>query len=135
MRGPSVALPSKEAAMTQYLIEVGYTPAAWSNQIDKPQKVTERIEPAVKACNGKIETMYYAFGDSDLIGIIDFPKPEDAAAFGLAVTASGALRSYRTTPLLSVDQGMAAMKRAKEVRKVYAPPITVSLVGEPAHAR
>ena len=118
--------------MTQYLIEVGYTPQAWSNQVDKAQNVTERIGPAVKACGGKIESMYYAFGDADLVGIIDFPKPEDAAAFALAVTASGALRSYRTTPLLTVDQGMAAMKRAKEVRKVYTPPVTISLVGEPA---
>jgi uncharacterized protein with GYD domain len=118
--------------MTQYLIEVGYTPQAWSDQIDKQANVTERITPAVNACGGKIESLYYAFGDSDLIGIIEFPKPEDAAAFALTVTASGALRSYRTTPLLSVDQGRAAMKRAKEVRKVYSPPITVSLVSEPA---
>jgi uncharacterized protein with GYD domain len=118
--------------MTQYLIEVGYTPAAWSNQVEKRANVTERISPAVKACGGKISCLYYAFGEADLIGIIDFPQPEDAAAFALAVTASGALRSYRTTPLMTVDQGMDAMKRAQEVRKVYAPPTTVSLVAEPA---
>jgi uncharacterized protein with GYD domain len=120
--------------MTKYLIEVGYTAAAWSNQVENPQKVTDRIAPAVKACGAKIESMYYAFGDSDLIGIIDFPKPEDAAAFALAVTANGALRSYRTTPLLSVDEGMAAMKHAQEVRRVYSPPLTVSLVEQPTPA-
>jgi uncharacterized protein with GYD domain len=118
--------------MSHYLIEVGYTPQAWSNQVENPQNVTERIAPAIKACGGKIESMYYAFGDADLVGIIDFPKPEDAAAFALAVTANGALRSYRTTPLLTVDQGMAAMTRAKQVRKVYTPPVTISLVGDPA---
>jgi uncharacterized protein with GYD domain len=72
--------------------------------------------------------MYYAFGDSDLVGIIDFPNPEDAAAFGLAVTSSGALRSYKTTPLLTVAQGIESMKRAADVRTKYAAPLSVSLV-------
>jgi uncharacterized protein with GYD domain len=122
--------------MANYLIEVGYTPQAWSTQIDKHANVTDRITPAVEACGGKIVNLYYAFGDSDLVGIIDFPKPEDAAAFALTVTASGALRSYKTTPLLTVNQGIDAMKRAEKVRKVYSPPLTISLVDkEPAKAR
>jgi uncharacterized protein with GYD domain len=121
--------------MTQYLIEVGYTPEAWSNQVQNRANVIERITPAVTACGGTIECLYYAFGDSDLVGIIDFPQPEDAAAFALTVTASGALRSYRTTQLLTVDQGLEAMKRAQKAQKVYAPPVTVSLLDPPVRAR
>jgi uncharacterized protein with GYD domain len=120
--------------MTKYLIEVGYTPEAWSNQVEKQANVIERITPALTACGAKLESMYYAFGDADLIGIIDFPKPEDAAAFALAVTSSGALRSYRTTQLLSVDQGITAKNRALEDRKVYSPPVVVSLIPEPTLA-
>lgn len=45
----------------------------------------------------------------------------------LAVGSSGALRLYRTTPLLSVEQGMTSMKRAGEIRQKYSPPVTVSL--------
>jgi uncharacterized protein with GYD domain len=124
-----------EALMAHYLIEVGYTPQAWSAQIDKRGNVIDRITPALNACGGKLQSMYYAFGESDLVGIIDFPKPEDAAAFGLAVTASGALRSYKTTPLLTVDQGISSLKKAAEVRKVYSPPLTVSLVEQPVKTR
>jgi uncharacterized protein with GYD domain len=121
--------------MAHYMIEVGYTPQSWNNQIDSQANVVDRITPALKACGGKIECLYYAFGDVDLIGVIDFKAPEDAAAFALAVGSSGALRLYRTTPLLSVDQGIESMRRAKEVRKKYAPPLTVSLVEERAPAR
>ena len=71
--------------MGHYLIEVGYTPQAWSSQIDAQPNVIDRITPAVKAANGKIECIYYAFGDSDLVGIIDFATAEDAAAFALVV--------------------------------------------------
>jgi uncharacterized protein with GYD domain len=117
--------------MAHYLIEVGYTPQAWSSQIDTQPNVVDRITPAVKAAKGSIQSIYYAFGDVDLVGVIDFPTPEDAAAFALAVTSSGALRSFKTTTLLTVDQGMASMKRAADVRAKYTPPLTVNLVDQP----
>ena len=123
--------------MAHYLIEVGYTPQAWSSQLDSQANVVDRITPAVKAAKGKIESIYYAFGDVDLVGIMDFPTPEDAASFALAVTSSGALRSFKTTPLLTVSQGIDCMKRAHEVRAKYTPPLTVNLVEQktPAKAR
>ena len=113
--------------MAHYLIEVGYTPQSWSSQIDSQLNVVDRITPAVNAANGKIECLYYAFGDSDLVGIIDFASAEDAAAFALAVTSSGALRSYKTTPLLTVEQGMESMRRAALARNEYTPPLTVNI--------
>jgi uncharacterized protein with GYD domain len=121
--------------MAHYLIEVGYTPQAWSSQIDSQANVVDRITPVVKACKGSIQSIYYAFGDDDLIGIIDFPSPEDAAAFALTVTAAGALRSFKTTPLMTVEQGIASMKRASEVRAKYTPPTGVNLVEQKTPAK
>src|SRR3954465_6586203 len=114
--------------MGHYLIEVGYTSQAWNTQTDTEPKEINRITPALKACGAKLECMYYAFGERDLVGIIDFKTPEDAAAFALAVGAGGALTMYRTTPLLTVDQGIKSLHKAKELRDVYTPPTTVSLV-------
>src|SRR3954451_9244956 len=123
--------------MTHYLIEVGYTPQSWSTQIDTKANVVDRITPAVKAAKGNIQSIYYAFGDVDLIGIIEFPTEEDAAGFALAVTSRGALRSFKTTPLLTVEQGMKSMKRAADIRSKYTPPTTVNLVEQrtPAKSR
>jgi uncharacterized protein with GYD domain len=112
--------------VAHYLIEVGYTPQSWSTQIDKQANVVERITPALDACGAKLQCLYYAFGDVDLVGVIDFPTPEDAAAFALAVGSSGALRLYRTTPLLSIDQGIESLRRAAEVRKAYSPPLSAA---------
>ena len=121
--------------MAHYLIEVGYTAQSWANQIDTKANVVDRITPALDACGARLESMYYAFGENDLIGVIDFKKPEDAAAFGLAMAAGGALRSFKTTPLLSVEQGMTSMKKAAEIRKQYAAPTTVSLVEQRTPAK
>jgi len=114
-----------------YMIEVGYTAESWNTQIQSHANVVDRISPALKACGAKIECLYYAFGDVDLVGVIDFKSPEDAAAFALAVGSTGALRLYRTTPLLSVEQGMTSMRKAEEIRKAYAPPLTVSVADQP----
>ncbi|MDQ1687051.1 MAG: hypothetical protein QOK42_26 [Frankiaceae bacterium] len=122
--------------MAHYLIEVGYTPQSWSTQIENPASAADRITPALKACGGKLESMYYAFGDSDLVAIVDFKAPTDAAAFALAVTAGGALRSFKTTALLTLEEGIASMKLAGELRAKYSPPTTVNLTDkQPATAR
>ena len=118
--------------MGHYLIEVGYTSESWNTQIQSQANVVDRISPALKACGGKLECIYYAFGEVDLIAVIDFKAPEDAAAFALAVGSTGALRLYRTTPLLSVEQGMASMKKADAVRQAYTPPLTVSVADRTA---
>ena len=121
--------------MAHYLIEVGYTPQAWKSQVESQANVIERITPGVKAAKGKIVSIYYAFGESDLIGIMDFPSPEDAAGFALAVTSGGALRSFKTTPLLTVDQGIESMRRAGEISKKYTPPVTVDLTEQRTTAK
>jgi uncharacterized protein with GYD domain len=114
--------------MAQYLVEVGYTPESWAHQVRQQGNVLERIEPLVAACGGRIDSLFYAFGEHDLVGLMDFPSPEEAAAFSLAATAGGAVRSFKTTPLMTVDQGMTAMRRADEASSRYRPP-----VDSPAH--
>jgi uncharacterized protein with GYD domain len=119
--------------MAHYMLEVSYTPQAWSSQIDSQANVIDRITPALDACGAKLECFYYAFGEVDVIAIADFKRAEDAAAFSLAVASGGALRTCRMTSLLSVDQGMDSMRKAQKVRKAYTPPSTVS-VAEPRMA-
>jgi uncharacterized protein with GYD domain len=121
--------------VAHYLIEVGYTPESWSNQIETKDNVIDRLTPALKACGAKLECLYYAFGDVDVVGVIDFKTPEDAAGFALAVGSTGALRLYRTTPLLSVDQGIASLQKASKIRAAYSPPLSVTLPKERAATR
>jgi uncharacterized protein with GYD domain len=121
--------------MAHYLIEASYTTQSWSAQVDSPASPVDRITPPLEACGGTLQYLYYAFGDIDVVGVADFPTPEAAAAFSLAIGSSGATRICRLTPLLTVDQGIDALRRAGEVRKSYTPPLTVSLVEQPAPAR
>lgn len=116
--------------MSRYLFEVSYTSESWASQVQTHGSVIDRISPLVTKLGGTIDSVYYTFGDRDLVALVDFPSPEDAAAFSLAASSGGALAAIRTTPLLTVDQGIAAMKKAHEVAPVYQAPRTL-----PAHAR
>ena len=41
------------------------------------------------------------------------PENTDAAAFSMAVAAGGACKAFKTTPLLSVEEGVQAMRKAQ----------------------
>jgi|SwirhisoilCB1_FD_contig_81_1029194_length_496_multi_5_in_0_out_0_1 uncharacterized protein with GYD domain len=109
--------------MAKYLFQAGYTSDSWKTQVAKPGSPIDRVTPVIKSCGGQLDCIYYAFGDDDVVGVIDLPTPEAAAAFALAITAGGAMRSFKTTPLLTVEEGIAAMKKAADVGKKYQPPI------------
>ncbi len=61
---------------------------------------------------GRLESAYYAFGDYDVVAIVEVPDNVSAAAFSLALNAGGALKAAKTTPLMTVEEGMEAMRKA-----------------------
>ena len=100
--------------MTNYLIQVAYTPEAWATLVAQPQDRIGAVRPVVEKLGGKIVQGWFAFGDYDLIAIVEMPSNVEAAAFSLAATAGGAIRAFKTTPLLSAAEGMEAMKKASK---------------------
>lgn len=109
--------------MPRYLYQAAYTPDSWATQVKNQPDPLERIRPLVEACGGKLESVFYSFGDYDLVLITDMPDDDAAAAVSLAAAAGGSLRASQTTKLLTVDQGLNAMRKAAEAGKVYTPPV------------
>ena len=107
--------------MPRYLIEVAYTPEFWAWQLKNPQDRREVIRPVLDSVGAKLESMYYAFGDRDVVAIVDAPDNVSAAAMSLAFSAGGALKSERTTPLMTVEEGLEAMRRGFRAFGMYKP--------------
>lgn len=110
--------------MPQYLVQVAYTPDAWAAMVDTPQNRQELVRPALESIGGKFLHAWMAFGEYDLIGIIETPSNIDAAAFSIGVASKGSVRALHTTPLLSMEEAVSAMKRAQQV--AYKPPVTAA---------
>ena len=98
--------------MPSYLYQASYTGDAWATQINNPVNRAEQIAEMVKGAGGNVESFHYAFGEYDVIIIATFADNQTAAAFALAAAAGGAVKSLKTTPLLTADEGLEAIKKA-----------------------
>ncbi|MDE3187977.1 MAG: GYD domain-containing protein [Acidobacteriota bacterium] len=98
--------------MSSYLVQASYSVEALAAMMKNPQDRTEHIRKTVEKIGGKLTGLWLSFGDYDIMVVIEMPDHAGAAAFAIAIGAGGACRSVKTTPLLGVDEGIAAMKKA-----------------------
>ncbi len=109
--------------MARYLYQAAYTAPSWKTQINDPRDPNQRVEPLAKELGGRIESLYYAFGEHDVVAVLDLPDDEAMAAFALAVAAGGAIVHAKTTKLIEVSAGMSAMRKAGAAASKYVPPL------------
>ncbi len=98
--------------MPSFLLQASYSKEALNAFINKPQDRTERIRKTIEKIGGSMTGLWLSFGEHDIVSIIEMPDNSSAAAFALAIGAGGACKSVKTTPLLSVDEALEAMKKA-----------------------
>jgi uncharacterized protein with GYD domain len=99
--------------MAKYLIEAAYSHEGLKGLVKEGGSGRKAaVEAAVKALGGRLESFYYAFGTSDVYGVADMPDNVSAAAFALAVGATGALAHLKTIVLLTTDEVDQAAKKA-----------------------
>ena len=106
--------------MAYYLIQAAYTREAWAAMVKNPQNRAEAVKPVIEKLGGSIKGLWLGFGEYDAVAIVDMPDNASAAAFSLAASAGGGVRAFKTTPLMTVEEGMEAMKKAGDVG--YKPP-------------
>jgi uncharacterized protein with GYD domain len=104
------------------LYQVAYTPDSLAAQIKNPQDRLELVGKQItEAVGARILAGGYSYGEYDVSVIVDAPDDVTMAAVALAIAAGGAVRSAKTTPLLSGGQWVAALKRAPAVSAQYRP--------------
>jgi uncharacterized protein with GYD domain len=103
-----------------YLYQSAYTPEAWAAQVKNPQDVRERTQAVVEKFGGRVVGIWYAFGEYDLVSIAEFPDNVSVATVVIAFAAGGALKAAKTTPLMTVEEGLEALKNAEGAP--YQPP-------------
>ena len=98
--------------MPSYLLQVAYTAESWAAMVKKPQDRGAVVSKAIEKLGGTMPSVWLSFGEYDVVGIVEMPDNVSAAAFAIAAAAGGGLKAIKTTPLLSVAEGIEAMKKA-----------------------
>jgi uncharacterized protein with GYD domain len=78
---------------------------------DGGSKRRNAAKALVESVGGSLESMYFAFGDTDVFCIVEVPDATAAAAASIALGASGAVTT-RTIPLLTVEEIDSAVKKS-----------------------
>ncbi len=73
------------------------------------------IEKLVSSLGGSLESVYYAFGDTDIYLIVDMPDNASMAAMALVAGASGAV-TVKTTVLMTPEEVDEAAKKTPDYR-------------------
>jgi uncharacterized protein with GYD domain len=96
--------------MPKYLMQVNYVGDGLKGLLkDGGSKRRAVVEKLFKSLGASLEAYYYAFGDTDLYIIADFPNHAAVTACVLTVTATGTV-TVKTTVLLTPEEVDAAGK-------------------------
>ena len=99
--------------MALYMYEVAYTSESLAAQIKEPQDRLEAVRPGLEAMGVKILLGGYPLGEYDVLIIVEAADDTTAASVALAVTAGGAVKSSRTTRLLSGQERIESLRKAQ----------------------
>jgi uncharacterized protein with GYD domain len=106
--------------MAYFALQVAYTPEAWSTLVKNPQNRIDVVRPIIEGLGGHVEGAWFQFGEYDILLVAQMPDNVSAAAFSMAVSAGGSCKSVKTTPLMTVEEGVQAMRKASGAG--YRPP-------------
>lgn len=102
--------------MSKFLVQATYTADGFRGvQKDKASGRRDAVTKTVQSLDGRIEALYGAFGEYDVIMIVDLPDALSAAALSVTASASGMLRT-NVTPLLTVDEMDRALAKTPAYR-------------------
>ena len=102
--------------MAKYLIRGSYSVAGTQGLMkDGGSGRKAALEQMLRGLGGKLEALYFTFGDADAIAIIDAPDATTAAAASVAINSKGAVEAS-TVPLITVEEMDAACQRSVDYR-------------------
>jgi uncharacterized protein with GYD domain len=101
--------------MPLYLYQAAYTAESLAAQMKKPADRFSTVAKQVKSAGVKFVTGGFSFGEHDITLVMDAPDDATAAAVAIAIGAGGAVRSARTTRLMSGAEYVEALKKAASI--------------------
>lgn len=87
--------------MTKYLFEANYVGDGIKGLMrEGGTKRRDAVVEALKSVGGSLECFYFAFGDTDVLGVFEIPEQAGAAALSLMINSTGAV-DLRLKPLMT----------------------------------
>ncbi len=102
--------------MPLYLTRFSYTPETWAQLVDNPEDRRKAAQAYIESVGGTLHGFWYAFGEYDGYNLWEAPDNVSMTAVALAISSGGALSSFETTVLMTVDETLDALRKVKQVK-------------------
>ena len=99
--------------MGLYMTQFSYTAEAWKALVKKPEDRAVVFAEQAEKLGGRMVSLYYCMGDFDGVVIYEAPDDTTAAAIVFTIASPGHLKETKTTNLMTVEETMGAMEKAK----------------------
>ena len=104
--------------MPKYLLNASYSAEGSKGLLkDGGTKRLGAARTLVESLGGKLDALYFAFGETDVVAIVDLPDNATAAAASLTIAGTGALAGTITVLLTPEEIDQASKKSG-----TYTPP-------------
>jgi uncharacterized protein with GYD domain len=102
--------------MTKYLFQGNYVGQGIKGLMQEGgSKRRDAVIKALESVAGSLESFYYAFGETDVLGVFDIPEQSNAVALSLMINSSGAVNIH-LTPLMTPEDIDAAVGKTPSYR-------------------
>ena len=103
--------------MARYLFQASYSAEGIKGVLkDGGTGRRSAVEAAAKSLGGKLEGLYFAFGETDVFVIVDGIDNATAAAFSMGVGSTGSLSKLKTAVLMTPEEIDQAAKKTMSYR-------------------
>lgn len=102
--------------MVVSMIQFSYKSETVGKLIKNPEDRSIAVRKLIEQFGGKLLAFYYSYGDYDGIVIAEMPDNISGLASSMVSVAAGGTSKIKTTILITVEEAMAAMKKASGVK-------------------
>ena len=101
--------------MAMYLTRFSYTPETWARLTQNPEDRRDAARAYIESVGGTLHGFWYAFGEFDGYTLWEAPDNVSMAAVALAIGGGGAMAKIETTALLTVEETIDALGKARSI--------------------
>src|SRR5262245_34393584 len=102
--------------MPLYMYQAAYSTTSWAAQRKRPENRAETVgRKLCESAGGRMIGSWYCFGEYDFVLIAEMPDNTSMSALALAAAAGGAIKSSKTTVLMTGAELVEALKKGAAV--------------------
>ena len=102
--------------MTKYFFQANYVGQGINGLMQEGgSKRRDAVIKALDSVGGSLECFYYAFGETDVLGVFEIPDQPSAVALSLMINSTGAVNLH-LTPLMTPEDIDAAVGKTPAYR-------------------